>query len=30
MRYEIAGGSIFILRLWHSRENRTIEPDLEG
>lgn len=22
MRYEIADGTIFILRLWHSRENR--------
>ena len=23
MRYEIAAGTIFILRLWHSREDRT-------
>lgn len=26
MRYEVSGGMIFILRLWHSRENRTFEP----
>lgn len=25
MRYEIAAGTIFILRLWHSRENRGFE-----
>lgn len=25
MRYEIAGGGIFILRFWHSRENRTFD-----
>ena len=22
MRYEVAGGMIFILRIWHTRENR--------
>jgi plasmid stabilization system protein ParE len=27
MRYEIASGTIFILRLWHSRENRGSEPE---
>jgi len=27
MRYEIAAGDIFILRLWHGREHRTVsEP----
>ena len=25
MRYEIAAQTIFILRLWHCRENRTVE-----
>lgn len=25
MRYEIAAGTIFILRLWHSRENRSFD-----
>ncbi len=25
MRYEIMGGTIFILRLWHSREDRTLD-----
>lgn len=25
MRYEIAGGTIFILRLWHSREDRSFD-----
>ena len=25
MRYEIAAGTIFILRLWHSREDRNFE-----
>ena len=25
MRYEIADATIFILRLWHSRENRSFE-----
>jgi len=25
MRYEIAAGAIFILRLWHSRENRSFD-----
>lgn len=25
MRYEIAGGTIFILRVWHCRENRGFE-----
>jgi len=27
MRYEIAAGTIFILRLWHCRENRSVEGD---
>ena len=27
LRYEIAGGTIFILRLWHCRENRGAEPE---
>lgn len=27
MRYEIAAATIFILRLWHSRENRSLEPE---
>ena len=27
MRYEIAGDTIFILRLWHSRENRGFGPE---
>lgn len=27
LRYEIASGAIFILRLWHCRENRTFEPE---
>lgn len=26
LRYEIAGAEIFILRLWHSRENRASGP----
>lgn len=26
LRYEIADGMIFILRLWHSRENRSLHP----
>jgi plasmid stabilization system protein ParE len=26
VRYEIADSEIFILRLWHNRENRGIEP----
>jgi plasmid stabilization system protein ParE len=26
LRYEIAAGEIFILRLWHSRENRAFGP----
>lgn len=25
LRYEIVTGSIFVLRLWHSRENRSLE-----
>lgn len=25
LRYEIANATIFILRLWHSRENRSVE-----
>ncbi len=25
LRYEIAAGTIFILRLWHSRENRRFD-----
>ena len=27
MRYEIASGTIFILRLWHCRENRSFESE---
>jgi plasmid stabilization system protein ParE len=27
MRYEIASGVIFILRLWHCRERRSLESD---
>jgi plasmid stabilization system protein ParE len=27
MRYEIAAGTIFILRLWHSRENRSWDAE---
>ena len=27
LRYEIANATIFILRLWHSRENRSFELD---
>lgn len=27
LRYEIAAGIIFILRLWHCRENRSFEPE---
>lgn len=27
LRYEIADATIFILRLWHCRENRSIEVD---
>ncbi|MGD9811986.1 MAG: type II toxin-antitoxin system RelE/ParE family toxin [Sphingobium sp.] len=27
MRYEIAAGTIFILRLWHCRENRSFEAE---
>jgi plasmid stabilization system protein ParE len=27
LRYEIAGATIFVLRLWHSRENRSFEPE---
>ncbi len=27
LRYEIAAGTIFILRLWHCRENRSSEPE---
>jgi plasmid stabilization system protein ParE len=27
LRYEVAGGEIFILRLWHSRENRKLGPE---
>ena len=27
MRYEIAAGTIFILRLWHGRENRSFDGD---
>lgn len=27
MRYEIAAGTIFILRLWHSREDRSFDAD---
>jgi plasmid stabilization system protein ParE len=27
LRYEIADATIFILRLWHARENRTFGPE---
>lgn len=27
LRYEIENGAIFILRLWHCRENRSFEPE---
>jgi len=27
LRYEIVGATIFILRLWHSRESRSFEPE---
>lgn len=27
LRYEIARGELFILRLWHTRENRPVAPD---
>ena len=27
LRYEVDGPTIFILRLWHSRENRRFEPE---
>lgn len=27
LRYEIAAGTVCILRLWHSRENRSYEYD---
>ncbi|MDB5440582.1 MAG: plasmid stabilization protein [Caulobacteraceae bacterium] len=27
LRYEIAAGAIFILRLWHGRKNRGVEPE---
>lgn len=27
VRYEIAAGTVFILRLWHCRENRKSEPE---
>jgi plasmid stabilization system protein ParE len=27
MRYEIANATIFILRLWHAREDRTFDAD---
>lgn len=27
LRYEIADATIFILRLWHCRENRSVEVD---
>lgn len=27
LRYEIANATIFILRLWHCRENRSLESD---
>lgn len=27
LRYEIAAGAIFILRLWHCRENRSFESE---
>ncbi|OYW83286.1 MAG: plasmid stabilization protein, partial [Sphingobium sp. 32-64-5] len=27
LRYEIANGAIFILRLWHCREYRSVESE---
>ncbi|HEY4075465.1 MAG TPA: type II toxin-antitoxin system RelE/ParE family toxin [Rhizomicrobium sp.] len=27
LRYQIVAGTIFILRLWHSRENRSFETE---
>jgi plasmid stabilization system protein ParE len=27
LRYEIAANTIFILRLWHCRENRSFKPE---
>jgi plasmid stabilization system protein ParE len=27
LRYEIETGAIFILRLWHCRQNRSLEPE---
>ncbi len=27
LRYEIADGTIFVLRLWHGRENRSFEAE---
>ena len=27
LRYEIADAAIFVLRLWHCRENRSLEPE---
>lgn len=27
LRYEIADATIFVLRLWHCRENRSFEPE---
>lgn len=27
LRYEIAAGTIFVLRLWHGRENRDLAAD---
>jgi len=27
MRYEIASGTVVVLRLWHCRENRSFEPE---
>jgi len=27
LRYEIVDATIFILRLWHCRENRSFDPD---
>lgn len=27
LRYEIADATIYVLRLWHSRENRSFEQD---
>ena len=29
LRYELANAAIFILRLWHCRENRSFESDSE-